>query len=344
MSTFVEEGRALMEKGKKSLNGSSFFGLVKSKPDYDLACHNFDQAAVSFKNGRSWEECLQAYEMASDCYRHLDSLPLAGKALESAATVANLNARNMTKAVDLYLRSSDYYAAAGNVDKGVENIEKASKLLEASGEIDRACEIALKACDVYEREDKPRMAAETFRRTLSTLVKHRRLQLATSLIPRLAEIYTTTSNTPQLFKLYLSSVVIHLASGDEAGAKRCLEGPNCNPSFANSEESSVANSILDSWFSGDDEELDKLKQKGVIKLLDNEIIKLVNSLQLPGGRPKKKKEAPVATGMKRDVSDYQVGESAKNEITAADLNEGPNIHISASANVNLEEDDDLGIC
>lgn len=161
-----------------SINRTSFFGLVKSKPDFDTALHFYEQAAASFRNAKAWDEAVKSFNGASRCYKELGSLAMSGKALENAGNICTMHLKKSQEAVDFYLQGSNFYRAAGNLDKSVELVEKASKVWELDGNSVKALEVQLTACELYEHVDKPRMAVETFRRSFNAALKFKRYSVA----------------------------------------------------------------------------------------------------------------------------------------------------------------------
>ena len=98
-----------------------------------------------------------------------------------------------------------------------------------------------------------------------------RTDVALTLIPQLKALYITTTNVPNLYKLYLSQVILLLSIKDEISAKKELELCMGNVDFTGSEECEVASGYIEAFEKGDSELLVKLSKRGVITRLENEV-------------------------------------------------------------------------
>lgn len=263
-------------------------------------------------------ECADAYIKASECYRKLDSMFMAAKAVENAASIY-AQQKQAEKAAETYRLTSDYYHANGSADKAADALEKAAKQIETS-DLDGAVKDYRRACELLETEDKGRFAADIYRRAIALLLRNGRVEEAETFMRRLCTVFKGLGNKVQLNKMGLSVVVALLALGDEIGAKRAAEefewvycredcgiaaniGMTRADGFGNSDEGAAADELISAFESGDAEKLQLALGKHTLTYLDNEVVRLARTLRVPEGRsaapePSREEAAQTADSMR----------------------------------------------
>ncbi|CAG8689495.1 32900_t:CDS:2 [Racocetra persica] len=271
----IQEALRYLEQGDKATEKNWF-----KKPEWDVAGQNYEKAASCFKAARSYDQAIQAYQKASDALFKSDSLFMAAKTTESAATIAALHLKQPERAAEMYKKASDLYLANMSPDRAGEMLEKGARALEPVN-VDSAIELYMAACSLFESEDRGRFAIDTFRKAVAVMIKHKRYEAAVDILHRLNAIYQSISNQQGLNKTCLSIIITLLAAEDEVEAKKQFQ-LFCLHAFVQSEESAIASALLDAFEQGDQDLLTQTVRKQTVIFLDNEIAKLARGLQVPG--------------------------------------------------------------
>ncbi|KAG0335977.1 hypothetical protein BG000_007047 [Podila horticola] len=248
-----------------------------TKPDWDIAAQYYEKAAQSFKVAKSYDSAIQAFTKASDAMVSASSLFMAGRALENGANVLLQNMGQPERAADMYKRASELYMRNMTPDRAAEMLEKSAKAMEPIS-VDSAIDLYIGACNIYENEDRARYATDTFKRTVSLLVKHRRFDKAIEVLQRLGNVQQATANKSAYFKTLLSIVIIQLAAGDEVDAGKRFQAFCSIDGFVQSEESAVAHGMLDAFEHRDQEYFNQTAARQHVGFLDNEIVRLARSI------------------------------------------------------------------
>ncbi|KAF9372712.1 hypothetical protein CPB97_001052 [Podila verticillata] len=247
------------------------------KPDWDIAAQYYEKAAQSFKFAKSYDRAVQAFAKASDAMVSASSLFMAGRALENGANVLLQNMGQPERAADMYKRASELYMRNMAPDRAAEMLEKSAKAMEPIS-VDSAIDLYIGACNIYENEDRARYATDTFKRTVSLLVKHKRFDKAIEVLQRLGNIQRIMANKSAYFKTLLSIVIIQLAAGDEVDASKRFQAFCSIDGFVQSEESAVAHGMLDAFERRDQEYFNQTAARQHVGFLDNEIARLARSI------------------------------------------------------------------
>ncbi|KAI8809571.1 soluble NSF attachment protein [Cladochytrium replicatum] len=280
MDSKVREGMELMAAGEKALSKKSFFG--GKKPDYDDAVHLFEQAAIIFKNGRAYDQAVEAHIKAADCHKNLDSLFLAAKQLESAANISVQQTRRLDEAADLYRRTSDYFLAHGSPDRAAEMLEKAAKAMEPVN-LDAAIQLYDDACSTYEAEEKLRFGLDTFKRYIALLIRSKRYAKAVEVSLRLVDANLKIENRSGFNRQGLATVIITLLVGDEVAAGKHFASFASVNGFVDSEDGRTAAELLKAFDSRDSGLLEETLKRSSIQFLDNEVARAAMTLKIASG-------------------------------------------------------------
>ncbi|KAG0197106.1 hypothetical protein BGX28_009379 [Mortierella sp. GBA30] len=243
------------------------------KPDWDIAAQYYEKAGQAFKGAKSYEQAIQAFIKASHTMISATSLYMAGKAMENGANIALQNLGQPERAAGMYKQASDLYMQNMTPDRAAEMLEKSAKAIE-SVSVDSAIELYIGACNIYEDEDRARYATDTFKRTISLLVKHRRFEKATEVLQRLGSVQQNTPNKSAYYKTLLSIIIIQLAAGDEVDAGKRFQA------FCSSEESSIAHAMLVAFEYGDQAYYNQTASRQHVGFLDNEIARLARNIMV----------------------------------------------------------------
>ncbi|RKP06320.1 hypothetical protein THASP1DRAFT_6127, partial [Thamnocephalis sphaerospora] len=249
------------------------------KPDWDIAAQYFDKAGASFRAAQNYERAAQAFKNASDAYNKTNALFLAAKSMEMAATMYQQQRQpgDEQRAADCFRQASDFYLAHGSADRAAEILEKAGKILEPVN-ANEALQLYKDACDLYDSEDRVRFGLDTFQRTASAYLRHKRYTDAVAILQRLVDICSNMRSKSTQYRACLSVIIILLAAGDEVEASKRLE------SLARQvpDEFACAHQILDCYEKFDQDGLQKVIHGHVVRFLDTEVVRLARALSVPG--------------------------------------------------------------
>ncbi|ORY05364.1 TPR-like protein [Basidiobolus meristosporus CBS 931.73] len=271
----INEGLEFLKSGDKAATKGWF-----RKPDWDIAGQYYDKAASCFKAARSYEKAAEAFLKAADAQFKADSLFMAAKAYESAASM-NIQMKEPERAAAYYRKASDLYNAHGSADNAAEMLEKGGKALE-SIDIEQSMELYIASCNLYESEDRGRFGVDTFRKTITILLKNRRFEKAVEMLQKSADINKSLGITANLDKIYLSIIIVLLGMGDDVEANKqytnFMQG-----GFGVGDEAHVAQDIIEAFQNFDQEKLQEATSSRIVNFLDNEVARIARNLRVPGG-------------------------------------------------------------
>ncbi|KAF9348725.1 hypothetical protein BGX26_012880 [Mortierella sp. AD094] len=247
------------------------------KPDWDIAAQYFEKAGLAFKAGKSYEQAIQAFIKGSNAMIAAASLFMAGRAMENAGNVALQNLGQPERAADMYKRASELFMQNMTPDRAAEMLEKSAKAMEPIS-VDSAIELYIGACTIYESEDRARYATDTFKRTISLLVKHKRFEKAIEVLQRLGMVQKDSSNKTAYYKTLLSIIIVQLAAGDEVEAGRRFQAFCSVEGFIKSDESAIAHAMLDAFDQGDQAYYNQVANRQHVGFLDNEVARLARNI------------------------------------------------------------------
>ncbi|CAJ0634277.1 10141_t:CDS:2, partial [Entrophospora sp. SA101] len=310
----IREAIKFLSEGDKATEKNWF-----KKPEWDIAGQRYEKAASSFKAARSYEQAIQAYQKASDALFKSDSLYMSAKAMESSANLASQQLKQPERAAEMYKKASDLYLAHMVPDRAGEMLEKGARALEPVN-VDGAIEMYMAACTLFETEERGRFAIDTFKRTIAIMIRNKRFELATEILHRLNAIYTDSNNQQGI-------------------NKTCLK------------ESAIASFLLDAFEQGDQELLEQAVRRQVVTFLDNEVVRLARSLQVPGAshwpppsHSSQLQQPPPILSQQDQSFKSQSHQQLNNQVPHGhqQLNNQTNI---GTPNENIvEEEDEEGIC
>ncbi|KAG0366006.1 hypothetical protein BC939DRAFT_448103 [Gamsiella multidivaricata] len=247
------------------------------KPDWDIAAQYYEKAAQSFKAGKSYEQSVQAFIKASDAMISATSYFMAGRALENGGNVCLQNLGQPERAADMYKRASELFMQNMTPDRAADMLEKGAKAMEPIS-VEAAMDLYIGACNIYENEDRAKYATDTYKRTISLLVKHRRFDKATEILIRLGNVQAGTANKFAYYKTLLSVIIVQLAAGDEVEAGKKFQEFCAVDGFVRSEESAVAHAMLDAFEHRDQNYYNQAAARQHVGFLDNEVARLARSI------------------------------------------------------------------
>ncbi|KAH9274241.1 hypothetical protein BASA83_003233 [Batrachochytrium salamandrivorans] len=280
------EADDLMKAGAKALTKTSFFG--KSKPDYDDALQNFEQAANLYRTQKDYTSSVEALHQVAECHRNLSSVQMI-----------------LLAQAPVYRQASEYFLAQGSPDRAGEMLEKAAKAYE-SVDAGTAIEYYTESCTLYEEEGRLRFGVDTFKRAVGFCIRSQRFEQAVALSIRLENGYLKIDNQPLFNRQALTNVILQLSVGNEAMAQQRLdESMQKNGRLCQTDEGQVAQDLLTAFQTGDAALFEGLMRSSSIRFLDNDVGKLVKALKIDpskapargGGGNSSQVDAPIPETM-----------------------------------------------
>ncbi|KAJ1977924.1 hypothetical protein H4R34_003398 [Dimargaris verticillata] len=327
------------------------------KPEWDIAAQYYEKAANAYKAARSTTNAIEAYQKSAEANTKFTSLFLAGKSLESAATLAQ-QAGDNTLAAELYIKASDLFMAHGaSPDKSADMVEKAALQCEPI-DLERTLELYTQCCAIFESEERERLGIDTIKRAVACAVRHNQYPKALFFLDKLAKASQVLTRKSEIDKAKLSSVVVLLAMDDVVEARKRLDqwlfadpsdarlgslapmatgaGSQWGPSGsaaapeprAMSPEAQVGQAMVSAFEQWDGERLREIlndqRHAQTIHFLPAEVAKLTRTYRIPG-KPMAQSSGPVAPTSTTTATSPQPGHRT-------------------GTNAPEEEEDDDGLC
>jgi len=271
-----KEGMGLMKEAQNLLSTT----LFRWKPDFEGAATSFQQAAICFKNAKAHEQAKEAYVKAGENFYKSSLLHSAAQAMGDGAAMAK-QLKRYEEAASLYERSSNCFLENGAPDKAAETLAKAGETIKEVN-LEKATEYYLSSCDLYFTEGREQFGNEIFKLTTTLLLRAKKYQAAAKLIDREIVAFKKLEKREQLWKFFLSSVVLYLALEDYAEADNRYKKYLAEDGFMSSEEGKAGGDMLNACENSDQVAYDAVVARQVYNFLDNEITKLARSLKAQG--------------------------------------------------------------
>eukprot|EP00727_Mastigamoeba_balamuthi_P001229 m51a1_g11102 hypothetical protein (647) ;mRNA; r:52416-54860 len=273
----MREAEKLVADADKMMKGGFF-----RKPDPEGASINYDKAATTFRNLKSFDAAIAAYKKAAQAHLKNDVPYSAARQLENAATVARDSVKSPVQAAELFKEAAMYYLQDGNADKAAEVMTRAAKTLEAT-DPGRAIELFSDALQQFEDDDKQIYAVQAYKAALGCALKARRWDDSIALLKRSAKAYTKLDRLHELLKLGLSMVVVHLCRSDYVAADAAFqEAARDYAGFVQSSEGKAATALLDAYEHSAQDDLVRATRLQTFDFLEPEITRLARALVAGG--------------------------------------------------------------
>ncbi|RLN52188.1 hypothetical protein BBJ29_000804 [Phytophthora kernoviae] len=284
------EAAAQLKQAEKALAKRSFF---RGSPDYLSAAPLLDKAGELYRLGGDFEASKQAFTRCADAQQHNQSPFRAAQAWENVAKTAlqQLKAersgassaqQRTAEARKAYETASGCYVDMGELGKAADALVKGAQACETQGSnVDDVLPLYWRACDLLEAQDKPHFAVETFRKTLSFLVKHARYNDAVKLLDRMVTLYEV------------------------------MDQRHNDDTFLSSDDCALAEDLVRAFKMGNEDLLQATVRKPGFMALDNQIGRICRKLSVygagdaPSAQPQHRRPAPSDGGMQQQQSSKQ---------------------------------------
>ncbi|KAI9906404.1 hypothetical protein PsorP6_003448 [Peronosclerospora sorghi] len=285
------EASAQLRQAEKALSKRSFF---RGSPDYLAAAPLLEKAGELFRLGGDFDaskgafkRCAQAQEQNHLLFRAAQAWENVAKTVLQQLKAERASATSLehrtTEARQAYEKASGLYVDMSDFGKAADVLVKGAEACESHGAcVDDTLSFYLRACELLEAQDKPHFAVETFRKTLSFMVKSGKYGDALVLLDRMKALYEAMEQSHNVHKCHLSQVILYLARGDVPAAdalySRCLQ----DDSFLSSNDCALAEDLVRAFKMGNEELLHVTVRKPGFLALDNQIGRLCRKLSVCG--------------------------------------------------------------
>lgn len=268
--------------------------LFRRSFDYLSAAPYLEKAADAYRATSDWDLAKKTFYQAADAQQHNKSSFRAAQNCENVAKVVTQQLREnrsggadklalVREAKRAYEAASDHYGDMGELGKAADALVKAATMCEENGMVDEPKDLYLRACSLMETQDKPHFAVDVFRKTLNFMVKNQLLRDARALVTRQIAIFKQIDQQVNVFKCYVSEIVLLLAMNDIAAADKAYMQQLQEDAFLNSDECALAEDLVRAYKTGNEELLQTTIKKQGFSFLDNQIGRLARKLTLYGG-------------------------------------------------------------
>jgi len=148
--------------------------------------------------------------------------------------------------------------------------------------VTKAVELCMQAIEAFEDEDKLIFSADTYKMAESLLLKNQKYIEAIPLYRKHAKVYESLNQKANVWKTYLTIIVIQLQMDDYVGANSSNEEFLQVDGYLNTDECRIGNDLLDAVEHGDSEALQKITKKPIFNFLDNSVARIAKSLKVGG--------------------------------------------------------------
>lgn len=268
----IEEGLECIKAAEKSMKTT----LLKWRPDYDVAAHEYTKAATCFRLGKHYEQSKDCHLKAADCHRQNRSLFHAARSLEQAILICK-EMGDIRSVAELADKACTWYQQQGSADAAAGALDKAAKIIEQQ-QPSEALQLYRRAADVVSIEDNARQGAEYVSKTARILVKLKMYDEAADAIRREIGLHQQSENIPAIGRLAVGLVLVQLARGDTVAAEKAFkEWGNC----CDAPEVQTLEMLLQAYDEEDPESAKKALNSSFIKHMDVEYARLARDLPLP---------------------------------------------------------------
>ncbi|XP_037032409.1 gamma-soluble NSF attachment protein-like isoform X1 [Bradysia coprophila] len=333
----IEEAQEHIRQAEKSLKT----GLLKWRPDYDIACDEYQKAATCYRNAKSFDQCKECLMKAAECHMQNRSLFHAAKCFEQVnennnktekyfsllqtiygegavdtfdLTISHFQVililkeqNNFGEIESLAHRACRLYQQQGSPEAAASALDKAAKIIE-NIHPEQALNLYQHAIEVVMIEDHSRQGAGYATKVSRIMVRLGMFDQAADALRREICLNQQTESYQAIGRLAVALVLVQLARGDSVAAEKAFkEWGNC----CDANEVQTLEMLLQAY---DDEDPDLARQalaSPFIKHMDVEYARLARDLQLPKGM-----SAPKANVIENATASY------KSPNTGASTNDG----------------------
>lgn len=299
----LAEAEEALKQADKCLAKRSLF---RATPDYLSAGPYLEKAAEGFRAAGDLERAKKTFFQAAGVQQKNQSSFRAAQAYENVAKVALQQvketravgadkAKLSQEAIKAFDAACSQYSDMGELGKaGDALVRGAVAVEEAQLPLEDARGLYNRACSLYEAQEKPHLAVDTFRKTLAFLVKNAMYSEASALLDRMIVLFESMEQPANVHKSYLSQAVLVLTLGDIPAADQLYSKHLQDDEFLKSDECAAEEDLVRAFKLGNDELLQATIRKPAVAYLDNQVTRLARKLTLYGASGGVESAAPAA--------------------------------------------------
>ncbi|UXI19407.1 hypothetical protein NH340_JMT05350 [Sarcoptes scabiei] len=277
MSNTFNEANDCYARAEKALKT----GLMKWKPDYDVAANEYSKAANIFKILRMPEKAIEANLKAFDCYLQTKTYFSAAKCYEQAGALAK-ELKDWENMIIYYDKACEYYREHGVPDTAALTYNKAAGVLETIRP-EKSAEWYGKCYDTVENEDRHLQAAEYANKAVRMYLKLKHYDQAVHWSQKAFESYLTGSEERSAGRQVVTTIIIHLAQDDSVAAQKAYMA---NKGYIHNDERWTLDQLFKGLDHFDNDAITSALKSPFFANLDNELVKIIRDL-LQKYQPKK---------------------------------------------------------
>lgn len=253
-------------------------GLLKWKPDYELAADCYSKAATCYKTAKELHKAKEALYKSSDCYKNTRAFFSAAKCLDQAVLYLR-ELQQWKEMYDMAHKACQLYQEHGSPDTAALMLDKVAKMIEINIPED-ALILYKRAMEVVMLEDRPRQAAEYAARAGRLMVRLGKYEEAINMLSKEMSYHISGENPAALGRVLVAVLMLHLAREDVIAAGKVIQEWGGN---AQHEELHVAMHLHSAFDSEDPEAAERALADPFIRHMDVEYAKLARSIPMPKG-------------------------------------------------------------
>ncbi|XP_016979016.1 gamma-soluble NSF attachment protein [Drosophila rhopaloa] len=261
---------------KKIAEAEALMGQVDSAPDEYAKAGMYFKAATAYRLAKSSDKSKDCFLKAIDCYENNKSWFHAAKSYEQIILLAKENG-TLSEVEEYANRACSLYQQHGSPEAAAAALDKAAKMTE-SKHPELALEFYKRALAVVLIGDATHQASEFASKVSRILVKLKRYEEASKALKKEISLNLQTKSYGQVGRLVVALVLVQLAYGDLADAKKTFKkwGNRCEH-----QEVSTLQKLLQAFDDGDQELAAKVLASPFIRHMDVEYALLSKNISMP---------------------------------------------------------------
>ncbi|KAK8802933.1 hypothetical protein WA588_002093 [Blastocystis sp. NMH] len=273
----LAEAQKHLEEAAKCMK-TSFF---KRKPDIHAATLAYFDAAQAFYVAEDLENAIEYYEKSGELDVEMEDDLSAAQKFEKCAllSIQRHDASSEKDAREFYDRCCQHYKLGNSMDKAAECLVKVAHVMEKTN-INVTAGYMLRACNLMVNFDRQDFAVDTFNNTLNLLLRIGRFQSAIVLLRRMIEIFQKLQQEHNIFKCYLSIVIIYLGMNDVAAAQLEFNKHLQCDTYLRSSEIALEEDLVRACEDFDEDKLEELKKSNQLNFVQQQVNRIGKNLQV----------------------------------------------------------------
>lgn len=306
-----KEAEENLKQAEKSLAKT----MLRWAPDYLAAAPYLEKAADAYRAAGDLDAAKRVFTQAAGVQVKNKSSFRAAQNYENVAKVVVQQIRDsraggndklalLAEVKAAYDAASGHYGDMGELGKAADALMKSASCCEENGMTDtkQLRELYTRACGLVEAQDKPHFAVDPFRKTLAFMVKNAMYKDALELLGRLIAIFKQIDQHANVYKCYLSEIILILTMGDVALADKAYMRQLQEDAYLSSDECALAEDLVRAYKMGNEELLQTTIRKQGFSFLDNQISRISRKLTIYGGSDSGSAAAALAASSSRTAS------------------------------------------